>query len=368
MSRRVALFMPSLHVGGVERCMLNLAGGLAERGESVDLVLARAEGSLLNHIPNGIRVLDLGAKHVSTSLPGLVSYLRHERPSALLAAKEYASIVSLWARSLSHTQTRVLVSVHTTLSLHTRHTSNLKERLLVPFLARRLYPDADEIIAVSNGVADDLARFLNLPRPRVRVIYNGIVSPELVSAARAPLTHPWFVPGAPPVVLSVGRLTVAKDYANLIRAFARVRRSQRARLLILGDGEQAQALADLVRDLQLLEDASLPGSVDNPYPFLARAAVFALSSIWEGLPSVLVEALALGTPVVATDCPNGPREILNGGRYGRLVPVGDDRALAEALVASLDFPPSAEQLKAFPVERFTVHAAVEEYEQLIHAR
>jgi glycosyltransferase involved in cell wall biosynthesis len=348
--------------------MLNLAGGLAQRGETVDLVLARAEGSFLDRVPNGIRVLDLGAKRVSASLPGLVRYLRHERPAALLAAKEYANIVALCARSLARTQTRVLVTVHTTLSIHTRYAPKVRERFLVPFLARKLYPNADEIIAVSSGVADDLARFLNLPRQRVRVIYNGVVSPEIVSAAHAPLTHSWFVPGAPPVILSVGRLTVAKDYATLIRAFARVRKSRQARLLILGDGEQRQALAGLVRDLQLLEDVSLPGSVDNPYPYFARAAVFALSSIWEGLSSVLIEALALGTPVVATDCASGSREILSGGRHGRLVPVGDETALAEALVATLDSPPSAEQLAAFPVEEFTVHAAVERYGQLIHAR
>jgi glycosyltransferase involved in cell wall biosynthesis len=239
---------------------------------------------------------------------------------------------------------------------------------VVPFLARKLYPNADEIIAVSNGVADDLAQFLSLPRQRVRVIYNGVVSPEIVSAAHAPLIHPWFVPGAPPVILSVGRLTVAKDYAILIRAFARVLKSRQARLLILGDGEERQALEGLVKSLQLQDDVSLPGSVENPYPYFAHAAVFALSSIWEGLPSVLVEALALGTPVVSTDCASGPREILGGGMYGRLVSVGDDRALAEALAATLDSPPNAEQLAAFPVKQFTVHAAVEEYAQLIHAK
>jgi len=335
MKEQIALFLPSLRGGGAERVMVNLARGLSERGLVVDLVLAKAEGPYLSQVPPGVRVVDLGAPRVLASLPGLVRYLRQERPKALLSALDHANVVALWARKLAGVPARVVVSVHNTLSRSTTNARNLRDRL-IPRWIRAFYPWAHAVVAVSQGVAEDLVRITGLPKEKVRAIYNPVVTPELFAKAEEPLEHPWFVSGEPPVVLGVGRLTLQKDFTTLIRAFALVRKECPARLMILGEGEDRTKLEALVRELGLVEDVALPGFVENPYKYMKRARVFVLSSKWEGFGNVLVEAMALGTPVVSTDCPSGPSEILEGGKWGRLVSVGDVEALARAIVAGLD--------------------------------
>jgi glycosyltransferase involved in cell wall biosynthesis len=213
--------------------------------------------------------------------------------------------------------------------------SDVRMRLM-PRLARYFYRWADDIVAVSEGVADDLTQVLKVPNERVRVIYNPIVTPELMAKAQAALDHPWFRLGEPPVILAVGRLTEQKDLPTLIRTFAHVQRSRPVRLLILGEGELRHDLEALVKQLHLEHVVSLPGAVMNPYPYMVRASLLVLSSRWEGLPGVLIEALYCGVPIVSTDCPSGPREILADGRYGQLVAVGDIAALAQAIEAALD--------------------------------
>jgi glycosyltransferase involved in cell wall biosynthesis len=271
----------------------------------------------------------------------LARYLRRERPRALIACADGANVVALWAKRLAGGPTRVLISTHTNLSENARRASQARGRLM-PHFARRFYHWADDLIAVSEGVAADLAETARLDRQRIRVIYNPVDTSSIIERAKEPLAHPWFGAAEAPVILSAGRLTRQKDFPTLLRAFAVVRERRGARLMILGEGEDRAALEALALELGCAADVSLPGFVTNPYPFLAAARLFVLSSAWEGFGNVLIEALALGTPVVATDCPFGPREILEGGRLGRLVPVGDVEALADAMAASLAAPPPAE--------------------------
>jgi len=332
--KRLAILVPGLYGGGAERVMLKLAQGISARGHAVDLVLARAEGPYLAAVPGSVRVVDLRARRMVASLPALVRYLRREEPDALLSVL-HANVVALWARRLAGVGIRVFVSERNSLSSASRHYASDLRMRLAPWLKRRFYPWADGIIAVSKGVADELAEITGIPRQRVRVIYNPIVTPELEEQAQMPLEHPWFVPGQAPVILAVGRLTAQKDFVTLIKAFAQLRKTRQARLLILGEGEERPTLEDLVEQLGLEQDISLPGFVSNPYPFMARASAFVLSSRWEGLPGVLIEALYCGAPLVATDCPSGPREILRDGEYGRMVPVGDSVALSRAIEAAL---------------------------------
>jgi glycosyltransferase involved in cell wall biosynthesis len=363
-SRRLSIFVPEMIAGGAQRSMLKLAGGMAARGHKVDLVLACAQGPFLAEVPASVRLIDLKARRVMTSLPGLVRYLRRERPDALLSVL-HANPVAIWARRQAGVPTRLVVSERNTLSCAVRSVSDLRMSLM-PQLARWFYPWADSIVTVSKGVADDLAHLTRIPRERIQVIYNPIVTPELRVRARAPLEHPWFGKDEPPVVLAVGRLVEQKDFPTLIRAFAQVRRTHKSRLLILGEGEERPALEALARQLGLEDGISLPGFVGNPYPYMSQASVFVLSSRWEGLPGALIEALYCGAPVVATDCPSGPREILAEGKYGRLVPIGDVNALAQSIRFLLDNrPPPVSQESWQPFELAFV---VNQYTQLLFER
>jgi glycosyltransferase involved in cell wall biosynthesis len=280
-----------------------------------------------------------------------------------------ANLVALWARRLARVPTRVAVSERNTLSQKMKeHAKNRRwsRRFLLP-VVHRTYPWADAIIAVSTGVADDLSLTAGIPREWISTIYNPVVTPELLSKAQAPLDHPWFTPGSPPVILGVGRLHEQKDFPTLLRTFARVRAERETHLMILGEAKHAEHRAELIAlaaQLGIADDVAFPGFVDNPFAYMARASVFVLSSAWEGLPGVLIQALACGCPVVSTDCPSGPAEILQNGQYGPLIPVGDDAALARAILTTLDRPPDPQRLRARAAE-FSVSHAVDQYIELL---
>lgn len=348
MEGRIALFTRDLAGGGVGRVIVNLTKGFADRGHGVDVVLARRRGPYLADLAPlgpGVRTIDFGVGRTLRCVPGLVRYLRRERPRALIACTDGANVVALWAKRLARGPTRVLISVHTTVSQNAPQATMARGRL-IPHFIRRVYPWADGVIAVSEGVAGDLATTARLDRDRIRVIYNPVDIEGIAALAREPLDHPWFRPDAPPVILSAGRLTPQKDYPTLIRAFASVRRERPARLVILGEGAERPALESLARELGCAADMALLGFVSNPYPFMRAARMFVLSSAWEGFGNVLIEAMSLGTPVIATDCPWGPAEILDHGRFGRLVPIGDVDALAEAIRNELAAARSAEGASA----------------------
>jgi glycosyltransferase involved in cell wall biosynthesis len=230
-------------------------------------------------------------------------------------------------------------------------------------LARWFYPWADAIVTVSQGSAEDLAR-LGLSSDCIKVIYNPVVTPELFEKVTEPVEHPWFEPGSPPVILGVGRLEKQKDFPTLIRAFAQVRQQRPARLMILGEGQERPDLETLVQELGLAENVALPGFVANPYAYMGKAALFVLSSLFEGLPTVLIEAMATETPVVSTDCKSGPAEILANGQYGKLVAVGDVKGMAEAIISTLEAPPNSEALKLRAAE-FSLEKAVAQYQQVL---
>lgn len=334
--KKIAIYLPSLNGGGAERAMLNLAHGMVESGYSVDLVLAQAEGPYLNDAinRNGVCIVDLKASRVLLSLPALVRYLRREQPKVLISTLDYANVVALWARRLAHTPIPVLVNEQNTISLSAHNSVRRRERM-VPYLIKRFYPWADYIVGNSQGVADDLSEVTGLHRDRIKMLYNPIVTPELEKKAKAFVNHPWFEADQPPVLLAVGRLTKQKDFPTLIRALAVVRQTLPVRLIILGEGSDREDLEKLVNQLDLEKDVAMPGFVENPYAYMSRASLYVLSSRWEGLPTVLIEALYCGLPVIATDCPSGPKEILADGKYGLLVPVGDVAALARAIEAGL---------------------------------
>src|SRR5574337_725737 len=369
--RHLALFMLSLSGGGAQREMMTLAHAFAVRGYKVDLVVVRSQDPPRQKISPLVRLvaLDPWWTHLPwvkkggwalASIPALARYLRRERPAILLSCCHLVNVAAPWARALARVRTKLVIRVGQHLS---RGAVNIPRRFEL-WQGRQFYPWADAIITNSHGVADDVACVTGLPREHITTIYGPVVTPELHEKMHAPLDHPWLAPGSPPVLLAVGRLVAQKDFPTLLKAFARVRAVRPARLLILGEGKKRTQLELLARQLGVAADVALPGCAPNPFPYMMRASMFVLSSAWEGLPGVLIEAMTCGCPVVSTDCPSGPAEILDGGAYGPLVPVGDDAALAEAILSVLKTPPDPEGLRA-RAALFSADHAADQYLELL---
>ena len=358
---RLALFIPSLRGGGAERVTVNLAIAFCERGIDVDLVLLKAEGPYLQKLPPGVRVIDLNASRMLTGFAALMNYLRRESPRAILSAMSHANVTTLLAALLSCSRVPVVVceQVHATVALN--QNPGIKMTVLSK-LMKWLYPRADSIVAVSKGVAEDLGILLKINPNRISVIHNSIPQEELSLLSNLPVTHPWFVNKCIPVILAVGRLTAQKDYETLLRAFSISRQQRDLRLMILGEGELRSSLETLIEQLGLGDDVALPGFAENPFAYMRQADMFVLSSRFEGLPMVLVEAMACDVPVISTDCPSGPAEILENGKWGRLVAVGNAGALAQAMLDTLDNSGPSPAQRAMD---FTVDKAADAYLSLL---
>jgi len=349
--------------GGVERMMLNLVNAFAGRGLRVHLLLIKTRSRHLNELHPAIKIIELGSRHTATSLLPLIRYLRSNRPQCLLAAKDRAGRLAVLARLLARTPTRLVVRLGTNLSAALAHRSRVKLWLRRAPI-RLLYPRIDRIIAVSEGVRQDTVAVAGIDPGRIDVVRNPVITARLLELAQQATPHPWLDDAQTPVVLGAGRLTLQKDFSTLIRAFARLSETRPCRLIILGEGRQDAQLRSLATELNVQDLVSFPGFTANPYVYMARADLFVLSSRWEGSPNVLTEAMALGTPVVATDCPSGPREILADGRYGSLVPVGDWQALATAMREVLDKPPDSDSLRE-AVQEYAAETSASRYLEIL---
>jgi len=408
---RIALAVENMEGGGVGRMTLNLASGLIARGHQVDLLLCSLTGPYLNSIPDAVRVIAHSARarsmrqsrdfrrqtpasvrvvhirsrwswkwltrlrmavalrwpwkdakllnsNMARAFLGITQYVRRERPRVILASLETSTTAALLARQWAGKEVRVVVAVH----------CSVWDVLQTPARTRRLaemlYPKADGIVTVSRDLADELTSKMPIPHDRITPIYNPIFTPDLESLASETPTHPWLQKKGLSVILTAGRLHKVKDHRTLLRAFARLAGRPEMRLVILGEGPERTSLEALVRELGLEGKVDMPGWEPNPFAFMIHARMFVLSSRREGLPSVLIEALACGCPVVSTDGPTGPRVILEDGRWGTLVPVGDDAALAQAMEAALEAPPDRDALRR-RASFFSVERAVEQYEKIL---
>jgi glycosyltransferase involved in cell wall biosynthesis len=361
LTKKIAIFLPSLYGGGAEKTMLNLASGIADRGYKVDLVLVKAKGVYFDQVSKKIRVVDLRASRSIMCYPALVHYLRTEKPECILSAL-HVNIIAILARFLAGVSTRVFVSERNTISKLAKNSSDLR-LTIISKLIRYVYPFADGIIAVSKGVAKDLADTAQISYNSIQVIYNPVVTPLLRKKTEASLNHPWFKDNTPPVILGVGSLTIQKNFGLLIEAYAKLVQTHKARLLILGEGDKRSELESMVRRLKLNHSVLLPGFVSNPYPYMVRAAVFVLPSLFEGLPGVLIEALYCGIPIVATDCPGGSVEIIENVKYGKIVPVGDAEALAGAIKSVLNNKKHNQMTESW--QQFELDTVVDQYLNLL---
>lgn len=332
--RRVALLLNALEGGGAERVFMEIARGLLGRGIAIDVVVVRNAGALREAIPVGAELVELGTPTTRTAsaIGALRRYLVRRRPATVMSALDPTNVANVLVTRTLRPRIPSVVTQHNTVSMVTAHAGSSRERVTLG-VARAVFRLASRVVAVSNGVADDMAGALRLERGSIEVVYNPVISPQLEHDARAPIEHPWLAQRRGPALLAVGRLTPQKDFATLLHALALLPADHR--LVVLGDGELRAELTALADELGLRERVDLHGFVANPYPFFAACDVFVLSSRWEGLPTALIEALPFPCGIASTDCPSGPREILDGGRWGRLVPCGDPAALAGAITAEV---------------------------------
>jgi glycosyltransferase involved in cell wall biosynthesis len=395
---------------GTERVTANIARGLADRGHDVDFLVEDGRGWLLEELgahPN-VRVINLAGQpvpaithrlfqlrivlrnlmdspkallgigdsgtrrllrvmaHNNAPVLALRRYIETEAPASVVSFLNLQNIVLLLVAPYVHANTRLIVNVRNHITTSARHGKSRWMRS-VPVLMRRFFHRADCVVGPSQGVVDDARHITGLPPERFRVIVNPVYRPEITELSRAVPEHPWLAEGGVPVIVAAGKLKPQKDYPTLLEAFAQVRRQRPARLVILGRGPLREQLDARAQELGIRDDLDMPGHVKNPYAFFSRAAVFVLSSAWEGLPNVLIEAMACGSPVVSTACPSGPDEILDGGRVGRLVPVGDAAAMAGAILATLDAPPERDPIIARARE-FSFERVIADYEALLTGR
>ena len=409
-----------LRGGGAERMVIAAVNGLCERGHRVDLVLffpandfrdqisKQASVFVLSRRPSrwtqmrrhatnllrgtGKRYRDVGiperAQWSSGRLPlsrlpglafGLVNeqrwpirdlarrqrradfiralrlsrYLEKRRPDIVFTNLWQADLAGFFASRLTRDCPAIVPVAHNTVA---------RQRTGHFDLLRRVFPAASQVVAVSHGVGENFVATVGVSPDRITTVYNAVVTPAIERLATQIPDHPWFRDNGPLVVLGVGRLAPQKDFLTLLEAFQRVSVERSCRLVILGEGPMRSELEGRVRALGLEECVSLPGWVENPYAFMARAALFVLSSRHEGFPGALVEALACGCPAVSTDCPAGPAEILEDPAL--LAPVGDPAALAQVMLNALARPPDKAALRA-KAARFSMERAVEGYEGVV---
>ena len=340
--------------------MVRLANGLSRRGCSVDLVTLGSAGDFSHEIEAGVRIVRLHVARLAFCIPALARYLRRARPLAILSTEPASNVCVTIAARMSGTATRIILREGLFPSLALREDPHLSTRLALR-AARYVYPLAHAVIPIARELRDDLANLTSLSADDMHLIpVNPVVTPDLLAAAEARPSHPWFEDGGEPVILGVGRLEPQKDFETLIRAVAKVRERRPCRLVILGEGRERRRLEALAHDLGLVDQVSLPGFDPSPYAAMGRCGVFVLSSRYEGLPNALIEALACGAPVVSTACPSGPRDILEDGDLGPLTPPGDAGALADAIALVLDHPPVRQRQREIG-GRYTVDHSVDLY-------
>lgn len=359
---RIAFFAPSLRGGGAERVMLTLASEFCRRGLNVDFVLAKAEGQYLSNLPNDVRLVDLGVKRVAFSFPGLVKYLKSEKPVAMLSTLNHANCIAVLAKRFAGVNTRLVIREANTVSKNSGKIKTLSEKFM-PVVMKYAYPRADYVVAVSHGVKSDLlAHFAQLDE-KIGVIYSPVVTSEMLALAEEKPDHPWFQDKQTPIVLGVGRLTCQKGFDTLVKAFSEIESEKPVRLMILGEGEDRANLQKLVDSLGLSESVSLPGFVDNPFAFMKSSDLYVLSSRWEGLPNTLIQALAVGCPVMSTNCPSGPNEILENGKWGTLVEVDDVAEMAKVMGVELSKkkPESHAEVSGYCMDSFGSSKVADHY-------
>ncbi len=343
--KRISIFFSSFDRGGAEKTAINLSKGLFVNGFPVDiLTTSPISFNFLSHLPPSTRFISLSERSKVDLERDLLIYLKDTKPHVLVLWKGFENLsLDLLKRIKNYTET--ILRVGTTFSERNKN-RNIIKKIFSRLVLKRNIKLINKIITVSRGVAEDIIRLTKVPKEKVYILPNPTIVPEIFDMAKEEINHSWFKRKDLFKILGVGGFRRSKDFPTLIRAFDIVRKKLSARLIILGDGRQRKKIESVINKLNLKDYVWLPGFKENPYPFMEKSDIFVLSSKWEGCPNVLIESMAFGTPVVSTDCPSGPREILSDGKYGILVPVGDEKKLADAIIKTLSNPLPKDLLKS----------------------
>jgi glycosyltransferase involved in cell wall biosynthesis len=365
--RRVLFFRTHLADGGADRVTLTLLHHLDRARYTPSLALVRREGELLGEVPADVPVIDLAARRVALAAPALAATIRALEPDVVVCTAGGANVIAVVAHRLARSKARLVLSERN--AIHRDVVKGRVRSVIERALKRIAYRLADEVTAVSDGVARDLVSGLGVPPSRVSVVYNPVVHDRQTAQAAEALDHPWFTDGKP-TVLAVGRLVEQKDYPTMLAAFARIRETaSEARLAILGKGPELAALETRAREIGLTADSiQFLGFDPNPFRYMARARVLLQSSRAEGLPGTIIQSMACGTPVVSTDCDHGPREVIRDGIDGFLVPVGDADSLADRATRLLRDDSMRARFSAAAqasAQRFSVAESLRRYEAAI---
>jgi len=362
---KIAFFTPAPTYGGAQRVTVNIANSLAIRGHDVELVAGNLRGEFAGDINDAVKTVDLDVPRVPglgilAGVPHLRSYLKSTRPGVLFSSRTHTNIVAILAAELTDVDVHVAATEHSDYG----QMEDLKEQLTTT-IASQIYRFADDIVAVSKGVAESVERNTPVSAEGTTVLHNPVDIEDVQATAREGPYHDWFADPTLKTVVSVGRLGEQKDLTTLLRAIATLRETTpEVRLIVVGKGPRRERLESLAASLGIRDTVSFEGYVDNPYAYMRSSSVFVLSSRYEGLPTVLIEALACGSSIVATDCPHGPREVLVDGEYGWLTPVGNHEALAATISKAIDnpIPPEKSRRRA---EDFSMAAGADRYEGYI---
>lgn len=356
--KHIALIIGSMRMGGAEKASVNLLNEFAGRGIQCDLVLVHNEGELLGELHKNIRVFPLGKSRTIFSGPALCRYFKDIKPQVIIAAQTHVQLLCLWSRNKVAKHIPVILNEHSNFS--TNQPPGFFKRNFIRRLANTLFPSAQAITAVSKGVAEDLSKEFPGLSSKISILHNAVVTKELISKSNEPVQLPWNEVPSIPVILGAGRLVYDKDFNVLIEAVAIVRKQKRIRLVILGDGEEYKKIRTLANNLNFGEDILLNGYTKNPFSWMRISGLFVLSSRREGLPMVLIEAMACGCKVISTDCPSGPKEILQNGKFGKLIPVGDVQAMAKAIKDELESGQKPDSMD-IAIKPFLAEVAADKY-------
>lgn len=368
MKRKKIAFFVSSFFDGIGVNTVRLAKSFHKEGYNVDLLITGTERKYIDIESTTINVIEFNCTGVYKTIPQLIQYMKRAQPEAIISGGEAPNLTLILTNLFlfKRIKTKIIVSIRTHLSTQYSHRKSNMKSMMLKYLGKILYRFADQIVAVSKGVAADVSQLFGVDRESVKVIYNPIVEKNglINSDNEEELLHPWINEGNSNIILGVGRLVPQKNFQLLINAFAIVRESINAKLIIVGEGSERELLEGEIQDLGLKGYIDLVGYQSNPYTYMKNADVFVLSSEWEGFGNVIVEAMICGTKVVSTDCPSGPSEILDSGKYGFLVERNNSRKLADAILTSLKSELDSEDIIT-RANYFSVENTMEEYKMII---